>query len=343
MNKCPLAEYLLFDEIPDNLCQKELIVMEPMVRVVVRNAEFYPEVYSLSKKFGEETVWQNLSREHEWVFCGDRIRALPRNYLRELRSKCAIDFRSPLTSKKVLSILRLNDGELHKEKLTQLLSEQEHDLLHSNLCIPALNASLFEYQKIGVAFIDQVTRNDGGLVLADEMGLGKTIQIIAAMLCDEPSNPKPALIVCPASLIANWVREFQKFAPHVSIFIHNGSNRPGAFSSLLCAQVVIVTYDTLALDQFLFQSGPWHYLICDEAQAIKNPESRRRRAIADISADKRILVTGTPIETSLVDLWSLADIAQPGILGSLDDFKTNFPDEEDSRVELNQIAKLFVY
>ncbi|MDC1076329.1 DEAD/DEAH box helicase [Litorivicinus sp.] len=342
MNDGLLEEFFLFDDLPDSLCQKEPIVMEPLVRVVVRDSAFFLDVYSISKKFGEETIWQSLSVKHGWVFCGDRVRALPAHHLEELKARYAVDLDSPLTSKEVLSVLRHVDGVFHEDKLHKLLTEQERDLSLSNLSIEKLNASLFKYQEMGVAFIDKVSKRDGGLILADEMGLGKTIQIIAAILCDEPSPNRPALIVCPASLIANWVREFQKFAPHVSMFVHNGSSRPGVFSSLLCAQVVIVTYDTLVVDQFLFQSGPWHYLICDEAQAVKNPESRRRSVIAGIDADKRILVTGTPIETSLMDLWSLADIAQPGILGSLDDFKTDFPDSESSAAELNQLAKLFI-
>ena len=136
-------------------------------------------------------------------------------------------------------------------------------------------------------------RHTGGLILADEMGLGKTIQIIALLLNDRPTTVKPALIICPTSLIANWRSEILKFGPDLTILIHRGSHRAGVSSGLQRAEVVITTYDTLVNDQAIFVGVQWSWLVCDEAQAVKNPDSNRRRSIATVPRDRAIPMTGT--------------------------------------------------
>ena len=204
--------------------------------------------------------------------------------------------------------------------------------------IPGLHATLFPYQAQGVAWMYQTIRHTGGLILADEMGLGKTIQIIALLLCEKPETSRPALIICPTSLIANWRKEIMKFAPELSVLIHRGHNRTGITAGLQRAQVVLSTYDTVVNDISIFAGMPWSWLICDEAQALKNPDSGRRQAVGRIPRQRTIPMTGTPVETSLLDLWSLADLAIPGLLGSREDFEADHPDSEESAKNLARLT-----
>jgi SNF2 family DNA or RNA helicase len=171
-----------------------------------------------------------------------------------------------------------------------------------------------------------------------KMGLGKTIQILALLLLNPPGNQNPALIACPTSLITNWCREIEKFAPSFTYLVHRGSNRTGYYKNLMRSDIVITTYDTLVNDISAITGVEWSYLICDEAQAVKNPNSRRREKLATVPRTFTIPVTGTPIETSLMDLWSLADLAIPGLLGTKHYFGSLYPDSEDGARELSIVT-----
>jgi SNF2 family DNA or RNA helicase len=206
------------------------------------------------------------------------------------------------------------------------------------LRIKGLEATLFPYQTKGVQWMQRVLASSSGLILADEMGLGKTMQIIALLLLNPPKEIAPALIICPTSLITNWSREFEKFSPSLSIFVHRGPNRTGIYSELQSCNVVITTYETMVNDIAIFTSFEWSWLICDEAQAIKNPNSLRRQNIEKINRKKTIPMTGTPVENTLLDLWSLMDFAIPGLLGTRNEFEKKYPDSLDSARNLKQIT-----
>lgn len=212
------------------------------------------------------------------------------------------------------------------------------DDLPDTMEVPGLVASLFPYQARGIRWMHETVARTGGLILADEMGLGKTLQIIALFLIDIPPIDAPALVVCPTSLIANWVREIDKFAPSLSVMIHRGPHRTGIYRGLQRANVVVTTYDTMVNDIAIFSAFEWSWVICDEAQAIKNPDSNRRKAIGTIPRRSTIPMTGTPVENSLLDLWSLTDFAIPGLLGTRRDFERSYPDTFDSAKVLNSIT-----
>ena len=197
-----------------------------------------------------------------------------------------------------------------------------------------LNATLYDYQARGIAWMSHVSEQLSGFILADEMGLGKTLQILALLLKIRPSPAQPALIICPTTLIANWQRETERFAPSLSILVHRGALRATLPRHLLGKDIVISTYDTVVNDLVLFKAVNWSWMICDEAQALKNPDSLRRRSIAQIPRARTVPMTGTPVETHLVDLWSLTDLAIPGLLGSRGSFDSKFPDTEASATSL---------
>ncbi|MDG1163798.1 MAG: DEAD/DEAH box helicase, partial [Porticoccaceae bacterium] len=146
----------------------------------------------------------------------------------------------------------------------------------------------------------------------------------------------------PTTLIANWKREIEKFAPSLTIQIHRGADRTGFYKDLMRSDVVITSYDTLVNDITIFKGINWHFLVCDEAQAVKNPDSKRRKALHLIPRRYSIPVTGTPVENTLMDLWSLADLATPGILDTKESFSILYPDTEDGAIELNSVTDAII-
>lgn len=188
---------------------------------------------------------------------------------------------------------------------------------------PALKATLRPYQRAGVAWLRLLTGLGLGACLADDMGLGKTIQVLALLLLQrqEAGERPPCLLVAPASLLANWAAEIDRFAPDLRIVIaHPSAQPPAAWKSfgaeqLAGADLVLTSYGSLLRLPWLAER-PWHLLVLDEAQAIKNPGARQTKAVKQLQARARIALTGTPVENSLGDLWSIFDAINPGLLGS---------------------------
>lgn len=172
-----------------------------------------------------------------------------------------------------------------------------------------------------------INREEIGCILADEMGLGKTIQIICLIANNIEENKRPSLVVAPATLLENWRREFAKFAPSVTTYIHIGSERTGFPSVLNQYDVVITSYSTLIRDMPLISMISWDIVVLDEAQAIKTPETERTKAVKEIERRISIAVTGTPIENRLTDLWSIMDFAIPDLLGERSEFESYFEND----------------
>ena len=205
-----------------------------------------------------------------------------------------------------------------------------------------LQATLFPYQEDGFTWMKHRAEQAGGFILADEMGLGKTIQVIALLLDMSVSPDRPALVVAPTTLLTNWKNELLKFAPSLSHIIHRGGSRTGVASGLKRSDITITTYDTLVQDRALFESLDWRCVVLDEAQAVRNPETARRMALTRLRRDIFIPMTGTPVATSLRDLWSLLDLSIPGLLGSLDEFEDNFDDDPESAELLSKMTGALV-
>ena len=188
---------------------------------------------------------------------------------------------------------------------------------------PALKATLRPYQRAGVAWLRLLTGLGLGACLADDMGLGKTIQVLALLLLlrREPGERPPCLLVAPASLLANWAAEIDRFAPDLQIVVaHPSAQSPAAWKSfgaeqLAGADLVLTSYGSLLRLPWLAER-PWHLLVLDEAQAIKNPGAKQTKAVKQLQARARIALTGTPVENRLGDLWSIFDAINPGLLGS---------------------------
>lgn len=295
-------------------------------------------------KGGKEKFIACLSNLHNWISDGNRIRPLPHDAPVFVNDALGEMDPNDLSYPDVLALMR-KGIEGVDIRVTSDVTEAANAKARS-MSLPwvpvDLNASLYPYQEQGVAWLNDALDSFGGAVLADEMGLGKTLQIITLFLLKKPSADKPALIVCPTTLIANWCREIGKFAPRLSYLVHRGADRAGYHKELMRFEVVITTYDTLVNDITIFRGVDWTYLICDEAQAVKNPDSKRRKNLSYLSRRYAIPVTGTPVENSLMDLWSLSDLAIPGILGSRDDFAASYPDSEEGAAELSSVSDTIV-
>ena len=224
----------------------------------------------------------------------------------------------------------------------------------------ALNATLRPYQREGVAWLALLARLGLGACLADDMGLGKTIQVISLLLvlkqeAAKPTNKagtrcaaaidengRPSILVVPASLIGNWSAEIARFAPSLAPLIVHPSTlaveeiRELTKERLAGVDLVITTYGSLLRTPVL-QSIPWRLAIIDEAQAIKNAGTKQTKAVKLLKADARIAMTGTPVENSLGDLWSLFDFINPGLLGTAKEF-TSFTKRLADRAEQGAAA-----
>ena len=207
-------------------------------------------------------------------------------------------------------------GTWLKDLLGQLRSPEA---LSASLPAKDLRAVLRRYQETGVRWLRLLSRLGLGACLADDMGLGKTIQVIALLLMMRAESRGPSLIVLPASLLANWKSEIERFAPALKArYLHpsmEGADAEAGLDDLASVDVVLTTYGML-LRQSRLEEVSWNAVILDEAQAIKNPGARQTKAVKRLRARSRITLTGTPVENRLTDLWSLFDFLCPGLLGS---------------------------
>ncbi len=195
---------------------------------------------------------------------------------------------------------------------------------------PELQATLRPYQEAGVRWLYLLTRLGLGACLADDMGLGKTMQILSLLLVLKRENTTAkhlTLLVAPASLLANWQQESQRFAPGLKLMVAHPSAMPAEqWQALDAAQftetdLVITSYSTLLRSPLLLHMR-WSLVVADEAQALKNPSAKQTQAIKKLDATTRIALTGTPVENRLSDLWSIFDFTHPGLLGSAKVFST---------------------
>ncbi|MDE0510975.1 MAG: DEAD/DEAH box helicase [Gammaproteobacteria bacterium] len=211
-----------------------------------------------------------------------------------------------------------------------------------------LQAELRPYQLEGFRWLARLSRWGAGACLADDMGLGKTVQALALLLQRAPDGP--ALVVAPTSVCANWVHEARRFAPTLNVLSYTGLSdaRAKALEAAGPFDLVVTTYGLLHIDADALTGVEWHSAVLDEAQAIRNPATKRARAARKLKAGFRLVTTGTPIQNNLTDLYSLFSFINPGLLGSMEQYRRNFalPIEKDvdpdARARLRRLIAPFV-
>ncbi|WP_432083189.1 DEAD/DEAH box helicase [Streptomyces sp. WAC 04229] len=193
-----------------------------------------------------------------------------------------------------------------------------------------LDATLRDYQRRGLNWLVRMTSLGLGCCLADDMGLGKTITLIALHLHrqTDPAAAGPTLVVCPTSLMGNWQREIERFAPGTPVRRFHGTRRD--LNDLADGEFVLTTYGTMRLDTERLSAVPWGMVVADEAQHVKNPYSETARQLRSLGARARVALTGTPVENNLSELWAILDWATPGLLGRLGTFRRQYAQAVES-------------
>ena len=225
------------------------------------------------------------------------------------------------------------DEELREEQSVPFVKSRDFRALIRNMKtvedndfeIPqGLNATLREYQKRGFLWIKTLCRNGFGGILADDMGLGKTLQVITFLLSEQQENRlKRSLIVAPASLVYNWLSEFERFAPSLNVTAVTGTReqRQEIIQASPDGEILITSYDLLRRDIDIYKGIPFFTEVIDEAQFIKNHTTQGARSVKQIQAEFRLALTGTPVENALSELWSIFDYLMPGFLYSYTRFR----------------------
>ncbi|GMK44683.1 ATP-dependent helicase [Paenibacillus glycanilyticus] len=255
-----------------------------------------------------------------------------------------------------------NEGELEmdlelNEHLTNVIGQLTQQADWPSVPVPTtLHAELRSYQQGGFSWLAFLRKYGIGAVLADDMGLGKTIQFITYLLHvaeEESANGRrrPALLICPTSVLGNWQKEVRRFAPSLRILLHYGSKRLGGeafYEEAAEADLVLTSYATSTLDQELLGGYTWSAICLDEAQNIKNANTKQAMAVKSFPARHRIALTGTPIENRLAELWSIYDFTNPGYLGTARVFAERFSQaiererDEKRTQELQRLVKPFM-
>ncbi|HEY0838444.1 MAG TPA: SNF2-related protein, partial [Azospirillum sp.] len=185
---------------------------------------------------------------------------------------------------------------------------------------------LRDYQRVGLSWLQGLRAGGVAGILADDMGLGKTAQTLAHMALEHAEGrlTDPCLVVVPTSLVPNWVDEARRFVPHLRVLVLHGLDRHEKRGEVEKAHIVVTTYGVIARDVELMKPMPWHLLVLDEAQAIKNPDGKATRAVCQLQARHRLCLSGTPVENNLGELWSQFAFLMPGLLGDRKTFQKRF-------------------
>ena len=232
-------------------------------------------------------------------------------------------------SRKVAGATALEVSEVDGEgAIGELLERLQGKREWQELAAPkGFNGTLRPYQARGFSWLDFLGGIGLGACLADDMGLGKTIQTLALVQKLWAAKKQPLLLICPTSVTGNWVREAARFTPSLPVLLHHGIDRKKGTAFAAKAKksaIVISSYSLLSRDASLLQSVSWKGVVLDEAQNVKNSETKQSKAARSIKAGFRIALTGTPVENNIGDLWSILEFLNPGYLGSAAAFRRSF-------------------
>ncbi len=302
-------------------------------RLTGRNGDNYVLQYSLAGR-KRELDWERCvlhGRERkDYIASGERIFVIPPALGRFLRAAGTMlvnidpagrTFELPHCN---LCYFRTLAGDIPGALPPELFADE-----------PAANINIMEkgfrfkgtlraYQQQGVAFMQYLTDRNFNPLLADEMGLGKTVQLLALLASRMTRGGKPSLIVCPASLTVNWEREAARFVPDLRVAAPQGSERNAVLKRPESFDLLILSYTGARMSREALRKYNFEFLVLDEAQHIKNPGSENAKNCKSISAAHRVVLSGTPLENSPDDLWSVMDFLQPGMLGTLAAFRRRY-------------------
>ncbi|MGN1208967.1 MAG: DEAD/DEAH box helicase, partial [Duodenibacillus sp.] len=223
----------------------------------------------------------------------------------------------------VLDALEGDGFTIDADKATRELQSRIAESRESTPAVPAgLAAELRDYQTEGYAWLMRLAAWGAGAILADDMGLGKTVQAIALLAARAKAGPQ--LVVMPTAVLNNWEAELARFAPGLRVRVLNREDREELTRTLEAGDVVLSTYGVLAIEIERLKAVDWQSVVLDEAHTVKNRTTKTSKAVMQLSAQCRVLLTGTPLQNRLSEIWNLFEFANPGLLGSYDDFVEHF-------------------
>lgn len=274
--------------------------------------------------------------KHPFVRLADgEYLTLSHQLTRQLQGLAALATRTPRgtlrTSTFAAALLSTDviDGPVKVDIAPRLLQVRQH-ILHTASYAPPqpaeLQATLRPYQLAGYQWMARLNSWGAGALLADDMGLGKTVQTIALLLAD--ASQGPALVVAPASVAPNWLSEMARFAPTLhATFLNYAAHRAETIQAAAAGDVIVTTYGLLLSVKDDITAKHWHLACLDEAHIIKNRGAKTSAVAMRIKADNRVMLTGTPIQNHLGELWNLFQFLNPGLLGSYQDFSRRYGDD----------------
>ena len=308
------------------------------------------EKYSLKKKYHrlKDGSFLNLEENETMNFIDSLLENEDISYKEIQKGEIKLPISRSMYLNRILQSLNANvvKNEEYKKLINQIAEKEIDDQIN----IPkGLNTDLRNYQVLGFKWLKILDSYKFGGILADDMGLGKTIQILAVLesYIEENENPKPSMVVCPSSLSLNWKNEIKKFSTNINPLIIHGSaeERKEQIENIKKYNLVITSYDLLKRDieEYKKQNIDFKYIIADEAQYIKNNNTQNAKAIKEIKSETRFALTGTPIENSLSELWSIFDFILPGYLYSYKKFKELYEVpivKDENKQALNKLKML---
>jgi len=269
-----------------------------------------------------------------------------RKRLEDLRAFSSADKKSVKVNKFAsiaLDGLFSNAENLKADKAWKEFNQRVTQQKTEKISIPAtLDAELRPYQEEGFRWMARLAAWDGGACLADDMGLGKTVQTLAVLL--HRAKEGPALVVCPVSVVGNWINEVNRFAPSLQVKTLGASNRKQTLDELQAGDLLITSYGLLQSEETLFKEPNFATVVLDEAHTIKNFATKTSKATMQLKASFRIALTGTPIQNHLGEIWNLFNFISPGLLGSLSHFSDRFikSDDEQAKKQLKKLISPFI-
>ncbi len=352
---CKIQEINVFGQ--DNLSNFRFSTNQAYISTSISSGIDWFDV-DVQIKFGDLTVstkaWMDAVRNNEkFVRLDDgTFGIIPDEWLNKLK-KLAI---SVDVDKEVLTISKYKFGvvdelfeELSDDKLFLDIQNKIFKLKNykgaSQYEVPVtIQATLRPYQIEGYQWLKALDDTDFGGCLADDMGLGKTLEMICLLANQKDLKRGTSVVVAPRSLLFNWAAEIDKFCPSLTYILYHGNDRSQLRKQLLNYDIVITTYDTTSIDIEFLKDLKFNYAILDESQAVKNPNSKRYKAVRLLNTRNKMVMTGTPMENNTFDLYAQFSFVNPGILGSMTSFKDRFsiPIDRHNDVEAINLLKKII-
>nr|WKN37862.1 SNF2-related protein [Tunicatimonas sp. TK19036] len=339
---------------------KKYFLGESSIDIEVRENIDWFDIHAIVK-FGEYEIPFTkirsliLAKKRELVLPNGEIAIIPEVWFTEYSELFAFtepseDQNGQVQLKKYhLSLVQdLQNGNLAKVTMDRKLDRlRQFDKIEDQQMPKQFQGTLRPYQKAGYNWMHFLNQYHFGGCLADDMGLGKTVQTLALLqrqkeLHEEQNQVmSTSLLIMPTSLIYNWEMEAAKFTPDLKVFIYTGTNRDKNVEQFAEYDLVLTSYGIARLDIDILKTYYFHYVILDESQAIKNPDSNIAQAVRELNSKHRLILTGTPLENSTLDLWSQMTFINPGLLGNESFFRNEFVLPIEKKGDLSKTSKLY--